>query len=83
MVAKVADAQGWQARAQAAMDVMLALLREHGGACPVELLVDQTNAALPTHWGLQDNVNYGAGTIFLLEGLGKIHVGSDAIIALP
>jgi hypothetical protein len=82
MVAKVADTQGWRARSQAAMDVMLALLREHGGACAVELLVAETNAALPPHWGLDAGVDYGSGTIFMLEGVGKIRVGSDAIIRL-
>jgi hypothetical protein len=62
---------------------MLALLREHGGACEVNLLVDQTNAALPARWRLEDTVDYGAGTIFVLEGLGQIKVGGDAIIRLP
>jgi len=83
MVTKAADTANHRERAQAAQDTMLTLLREHGGVCAVNLLVDQTNAALPAHWQLDDGVDYGAGTIFVIEGLGQIKVGSDAIIRLP
>jgi hypothetical protein len=83
MVVKADDTANRRERAQAAQDTMLALLREHDGACEVNLLVDQTNAALPARWRLEDGVDYGAGTIFMLEELGQIKVGGDAIIRLP
>ena len=78
----VKDTSDRRARSQIAMDEMLAVLRLHGGSCPVDTLVDETNARLPNRWREQDAVNYGRGTVFVLEGLGQIKVGSDAIIRL-
>ena len=69
-------------RAQIAQDLLLEILRRHGGSHHVSACVDEVNAGLPGRWRRENQVDFGRGAVTGLENYGKIVVGSDGMLRI-